>query len=112
MGGIIGNVEFSMELENIKTDLEKIGFLLEKQVNDIECYLFGSILLPNRVPNDVDILVVYKNKKYIKLIKQHFIPLSKIYPLHILYFTFAEEKEFNFINEQKALKIFSLNPVQ
>jgi predicted nucleotidyltransferase len=97
-----------MGLEEIKLELNKIGEDLGKTASRIECYLFGSLLLSDKSTNDVDILILYENQSHVRTVKEHFKFLSTIYPLHICYFTFAEEKQFNFVEEQKAVKIFGI----
>lgn len=105
MGRIIGTNKSKMGLEEIITELQSI----EKQISifnsEIECYLFGSVL-KSKFFNDVDVLIIYKNRNHIIPLKKMLVELSKKYPLHIIYLTHPEEKEFNFIKEQSAYKIF------
>lgn len=97
-----------MELEEIKVDLRSIQKSLESKIKNLDCLIFGSILRNPKTANDVDILIIYKNEYQIPIIKREFKPLEKVYPLHLNYFTFEEEKELNFIAEQKAKHLFSL----
>ena len=106
MGWTLRPIELRMELEIIKSELQKIGDSLVLKTRSVECYLFGSLLKDPKKANDVDVLIVYENQNHLQTIKQEFKLLAQKYPLHISYFTFSEEKEFNFIDEQKAEKIF------
>ncbi len=97
-----------MDLEEIKTDLRSIQKKLESKIEKLDCLIFGSILRNSTMANDVDILLIYKNQNQIPIIKQEFKSLETMYPLHLNYFTFEEEKELNFITEQTAEYIFRL----
>lgn len=108
MGRINGETELKMELESIKQELIIISNNLCQKVSEVDCYLFGSILVNPRFANDIDILIIYESEIQIRILKKEFKPLSKEYPLHMNYFTHKEEKELNFISEQNAKKIFSL----
>ena len=108
MGSIIRYIKSTMDLEEIKTDLRSIQRSLETKVNNLDCLMFGSVLRNSRMANDVDILIIYKDENQIPIIKQEFQSLEKVYPLHLNYFTFEEEKELNFITEQKAEYLFRL----
>jgi predicted nucleotidyltransferase len=97
-----------MELETIIEDLKEIGNKLLSKTNTINCYLFGSILTNPKSANDIDILIIYKNKDQLSIIKQEFKIFSTQNPIHMIYFTYSEEHELNFINQQKAREVFSL----
>lgn len=108
MGRTIRDIEQKMDLEEIKTDLRIIQKNLESKVENLDCLIFGSILKNPKMANDVDILLIYLNHNQIPIIKLEFESLKKVYPLHLSYFTFEEEKELNFIAEQKAIYVFRL----
>jgi len=97
-----------MELEKARIELKQIGNTLSLKTNRVECYLFGSILSNPKHANDIDVLIIYKNEKQIHIIKQEFNVLKYTFPLHMNYFTFEEEAEFNFASEQKAEIIFKI----
>jgi predicted nucleotidyltransferase len=97
-----------MELETMKKELQQIEKNLSFKVKNIECYLFGSILNNPKLANDIDILIIYEDVKHLKVLKEEFGALEMFYPLHISYFTFFEQNQFNFIREQKAEKVFIL----
>lgn len=97
-----------MEIELIKKELKEIKSILIHNVTMVECYLFGSILKTPRLANDIDILIIYQNINYVKDIKKSFSSFSSMYPLHLIFLTYAEEKEFNFIKQQNAKIMFSL----
>ena len=97
-----------MELEAIKIDLNILQNKLATKITKLDCYLFGSILTNVKQANDIDILIIYEGQEILDIVKKEFIALSSDNPFHINYFTFAEEKELNFIKQQKAEKIFGL----
>ena len=96
-----------MGLEEITIELQNLGKQIENYSSEIECYLFGSIL-NSKFFNDIDILIIYKNRNQITHLKKLLAELSKTYPLHILYLTKDEENQFNFIKEQGAREIFKI----
>jgi hypothetical protein len=96
-----------MEMDTIKTEIQTIGESLFSKTKTIECYVFGSILTNPKKAMDIDILIIYENQVQLEIIKQEFKLMAKKYPLHINYFTFSEEREFNFIEQQGAQKVFS-----
>lgn len=97
-----------MELEGIKKELIKIGSNLSGNINQVEFFLFGSILTDPKKANDIDILILYESSSQIDLIRKEFKVLEEDYPTHLTYFTFSEENEFNFVKQVKAVKIFSI----
>jgi predicted nucleotidyltransferase len=97
-----------MELNEIKNELHLISEDLSSKTNAIECYLFGSILTNPKQANDIDILIIYTAQQQISILKESFNNLTNKYPLHLIFFTPFEEREFNFIKEQRAEKVFSL----
>jgi len=94
-----------MEIETVSQELKKIGNSFLTENNNIECYIFGSALYKN-CPNDFDILIIYDNVEQLKLIKSKIKHIINLFPLHLNYFTFLEEKELNFIKQQNATRIF------
>ncbi|MEE4247113.1 MAG: nucleotidyltransferase domain-containing protein [Kangiellaceae bacterium] len=97
-----------MELEEIKADLRVIERNLKPKIKLVDCLIFGSILINSKRANDIDILIIYDNHEQIPVLKEEFKSLEKIYPLHLNYFTFEEERELDFITEQSAEYIFKL----
>ena len=97
-----------MDLENIISELKAIGEGLRSKVEGIDCYLFGSILTNAKLANDIDVLIVYKNRDQLQILKHELKIFASHNPLHLSYFTFCEEQELSFMKGQKAFKIFSL----
>ncbi|WP_433630185.1 hypothetical protein [Chryseobacterium cucumeris] len=97
-----------MDIKLIKKELNEIKNVLLHNTIMVECYLFGSILKEPKFANDLDILIIYKNIDHVKYIKESFSSFSAIYPLHLIFFSYSEEKEFNFIKQQNAEIVFSL----
>ncbi|MDR6548139.1 putative nucleotidyltransferase [Chryseobacterium rhizosphaerae] len=95
-----------MDIEIIKKELREINSILINSSIIMECYLFGSILHNSKLANDIDILIIYKCIDNVKYIKKSFLSLSSTYPLHLIFLSYSEEGEFNFIQQQNAEKIF------
>ncbi|WP_139255152.1 nucleotidyltransferase domain-containing protein [Hymenobacter psychrophilus] len=92
-----------MEATNI---INKISNALwDLNSNNVEAffYLFGSYIVDPNKANDIDILVIYK-KDTIE-IQNKLNKIHESYLFHVIYLTEYEEREFNFISQQKALKI-------
>lgn len=96
-----------MELEAIRQELKSFGESLV-ETSSLDCYLFGSILTNPTQANDVDILIVYDNRKNVENVKQQLKSLFVNMPLHLIFFTRLEEQELDFVKQQKAEKVFSL----
>jgi len=91
-----------MEKELLIEKLQKIGTNFQE---NIECYLFGSALYRN-FPNDFDILILYNETELLTNVKSELKSIEIFPPLHLNYFTFKEEMELNFIEQQNAVRIF------
>ncbi len=67
-------------------------------------YLFGSILSPNKIPNDIDILLIYSvySEQLIENINHICNTLNKAskFPVDLTVLSVAEEKELKFLKEQ------------
>ena len=68
-------------------------------------YLFGSILNPNKIPSDIDILLIYsvyseRLTENINLICNTLNQVSK-FPVDLTVLSVAEEKELEFLKKQK-----------
>ena len=94
-----------MEIETVIQELKGIGAILNNKSNKLKCYLFGSALISN-YPNDLDILVLYDSVAELEDFKAKINSVEKVFPLHLIYFTYSEEKELNFIKNQNAEQIF------
>ncbi|PHK36508.1 hypothetical protein VF13_37015 [Nostoc linckia z16] len=97
-----------MDLEEIILELKIIGERLHLKVEKIDCYIFGSVLINSKLANDIDILIIYKDLGDLSILKGEMKAIELHYPLHFSYFTFSEERELEFIQEQKVIKIFTL----
>jgi hypothetical protein len=96
-----------MDLKKINKTLLEIGNSLSRKTESVDCFLFGSILT-EKFPNDIDILILYRHESQLKAIKSELEEMSVTYPLHVIYLTFLEEKEFDFVTQQKAKLIFRI----
>ena len=108
MGRTFRKIESEMELEKVKIELNKIGSRLALETNNVECYLFGSILTSPKQANDIDVLILYDNGKQIQDIKREFNEIEHTHPIHMNYFTFEEDDELNFSSRQRAEIIFKI----
>lgn len=89
-------------MESILTSL----FLLIKTLPNNKCYLFGSLLQENiNLKSDIDILILYKNENEPKIIREKLTPILLLFPIHIIFLTYEEENELNFIKTVKAILI-------
>jgi predicted nucleotidyltransferase len=79
---------------------------LLKTLPNNDCYLFGSIIDESRkLRNDIDILILYKNKSEPKIIREKLDPILTLFPLHIIFLTYEEEIELNFLQKVNAIFI-------
>ncbi|NOQ72711.1 MAG: hypothetical protein GQ574_11945 [Crocinitomix sp.] len=70
---------------------------------DIRFYLFGSSLKENVIQNDIDLLVIYKDRETPQMVRDI---LDKTnLPIDTIFFTVEEELELGFIEEVKAREI-------
>ncbi len=67
-----------------------------------DIYIFGSILTNSESVSDIDILIIYRSCKEILEIKNNVSILTHRLPIAVMYMTPDEEREFNFIEAQKA----------
>lgn len=89
---------------NIRGSLFEIRTALLLFNISIDIYIFGSSL-HSKLPNDIDVLIVYNCEDKLPYIKNAFIALSLEYPLDIYYVTYAEVDELDFINKTSAFKL-------
>lgn len=97
-----------MEIEYIKYQLNLIGTNISLKTSGLKCYLFGSILENPKLANDIDVLIIYDTQKSLNILKQELRQLMTQYPLHFSYFSISEERELDFIEQQKAQNIFCI----
>lgn len=97
-----------MDLESIIEDFNILKTNLALKVKSVDCFLFGSALRNIKQANDVDILVLYEDSSHVPIIREELRKLEGYYPLHVTYFTFEEEREFDFVKQQGATKIFGV----
>ncbi|WP_411810689.1 nucleotidyltransferase domain-containing protein [Chryseobacterium scophthalmum] len=77
-----------------------------KLLSNNKCYLFGSIIDENRnLKNDIDILILYKNENEPKIIREKLDQILILFPIHIIFLTYEEEDELNFIQRVNAVLI-------
>lgn len=77
-----------------------------KSLPNNNCYLFGSIIEENRnLKSDIDILILYKDKNEPKNIREKLGQLLIEFPIHIIFLTYEEESELNFIQRVNAILI-------
>lgn len=89
-------------MENILNSL--ISFL--KLLPNNKCYLFGSIIEKNKIlKSDIDILILYKKENEPQIIRDKLDQILISFPIHIIFLTYEEEKELNFIERVNAISI-------
>lgn len=89
---------------NIRNTLSEIKFFLSLLDIFIDIYIFGSALY-SKMPNDIDILIIYGSEDELLYIKNAFDSLCLLYPLDVYYMTPSEAQELNFIVRTKAVKL-------
>lgn len=89
-------------MENIVNSLIS---LLKTLVNN-QCYLFGSLLQENKnLKSDIDILILYRNKNEPEIIREKLDPILLSFPVHIIFLTYEEERELNFLQRVTTILI-------
>ncbi|MET3606883.1 putative nucleotidyltransferase [Mucilaginibacter rubeus] len=74
-----------------------------EQINQIRIYAFGSAV-SNHNPNDIDILIIYKDVTHPQKIREILENFSYQF-IHLLFLTSEEENETNFIAAQKCVSV-------
>lgn len=89
-------------MENILNSL----ILFLKLLPNNECYLFGSIIEENKnLKSDIDILILYKKEDEPQSIIEKLDHILLSFPIHIIFLTYEEESELNFIKNVNAISI-------
>lgn len=88
--------------KNYALNLIKQNMNLFNLFNNV--YLFGSLLNPNKIPNDIDILLIYSvySEQLLENVNQICNTLNKVskFPLDLTVLSIAEEKELEFLKKQ------------
>lgn len=79
---------------------------LATNVPGAEWYLFGSVARHEKLPTDVDLLIVYQRDSDVRELRKGLESLSRSLPLHLLFLRRDEENELQFVAEQRAMRIF------
>ena len=95
-----------MDLKAITLALIQKAMALENHAPGAEWFLFGSITRGVRLPNDLDLLIIYKNDSDAGALRQGLESFAQSLPLHLLLLRRDEEKELEFVKGQKAMRIF------
>ena len=77
----------------MRSEAKRIGAL----VPDSKWYLFGSCILTDVVPSDIDLLVVYSQAEDSQILRNHLRSNCDELPLHLLLLSQTEEAELNFV---------------
>ena len=93
--------EILYSLKHTAKDMASCGY-------NLQWYLFGSILTQPGVPKDIDILVIYDSEYSPNAVRKSLAELSLLAPLHLLFMTNDEEREFNFIESQNAKNFYPI----
>lgn len=79
-------------------------------LNDVEqVYVFGSSLNPNRIPNDIDVLILYSEysstiQHQIKEFERQLANESKL-PVDLTILSFEEENQVEFLEKVRAIRL-------
>jgi hypothetical protein len=76
--------------------------LKAEQLGDMEVWAFGSMLRPID-PSDLDILIVYRDRANVELLRSEVLWELSIPPVHIIAMDHDEQRYYRFIEETGAL---------
>ncbi|WP_294332131.1 nucleotidyltransferase domain-containing protein [uncultured Chryseobacterium sp.] len=89
-------------MEKIITSL----FFFLKTLPNNDCYLFGSLLNERKsLKSDIDLLILYVREDEPKIIREKLDAILLSFPIHIIFLTYEEEIELNFIQTVSAILI-------
>jgi predicted nucleotidyltransferase len=95
-----------MELKETVQYLRCLANEVSKDFPGIRWYLFGSLLRQERMPSDVDLLIVYQYGGEAKELRLRLGNMCLRLPIDFLFLREDEESELDFISEQSAVCIF------
>jgi predicted nucleotidyltransferase len=72
---------------------------------ELDLYVFGSFLRKCENPQDIDILVIYRDLEALRIFKQRISPVIFGLPVHLIAMTPAEERHYEFIATTDAHRI-------
>lgn len=79
---------------------------LLKTLPNNKCYLFGSSLKENKkLKSDIDIVILYRNENEPSIIREKLDQTLMSFPIHIVFLTYSEEVELNFLQRVNATLI-------
>lgn len=95
--------------DTVKTFLLPALSSLDAEISRVKLYIFGSILQPDSIVNDIDILVVYEFSSELDRIRYALDIVSHRFPMHITYMSTAEETQFDFVRQQHAKRVCEMS---
>ena len=79
---------------------------VRKLVQNVEWYVFGSLLREPQRAADIDILVVYRSDDAADLIRRELRAAAIRFPIHLLFLSECEETELQFVHSQRCVPLF------
>ena len=76
----------------------------------VEFFIFGSVARGAPDVSDIDILIIYDLASELPPVKSEIAAISHTFPLHVLYMSRDEEKQFCFIEKEDAKPVETLFP--
>lgn len=79
---------------------------VSRLVQDVEWYIFGSLLRAPQHAVDIDILIVYRSDDTAEIIRSELREVALRFPIHLLFLSKCEEAELQFIDSQRCVPIY------
>ena len=78
---------------------------VNKLVEDVKWYIFGSFLQAPDQANDIDILIVYRSDDTADIVRREMREVATRLPIHLLFLSECEEAELRFVDSQRCAPI-------
>jgi predicted nucleotidyltransferase len=95
-----------MDLEEVSSALREQAKAIAAKVPGSDWYLFGSVVRGVSLPSDIDLLIVYSTARDARELREGLKAYSASVPIHLFLLRKDEEKELQFVRQQRALRIF------
>lgn len=79
---------------------------VSRLVQDVEWYIFGSLLRVPQQAIDIDILIIYRSDDAAEIIRTELREIAIRFPIHLLLLSECEEAELQFVDSQRCVPIF------
>jgi len=93
-------------MSNIIHSLIKVARQLDEEGHVLSWFIFGSYLHLEKQAKDLDVLILYRLEQSPAIVRTSLNKISIHHPLDLIFMTDDEEREFDFINQQEAKKLY------